>query len=91
MSHGRFRHEIKDGIEPTALVGFTDKAVLRQKVEATVEALTAILPPEETGRMHVLQVLAHVVAAALADCEPQFVVRYFTSVAQILDEMDASR
>ena len=61
---------------------------LSDAVESTLKHLSIVCPGR---RDDLLQVLAHITAAALQDKDPKYVVAYFTKIMQMLDgEYDRS-
>ena len=56
---------------------------LTYAVEATLERLSEMVPSR--NREDMLQVLAHILAAALEGKDPQYVAGYFTKITLMLD------
>jgi hypothetical protein len=75
-------------VSPDLAAGYTDRNELDAKVRAVVDALASIVRPAETTRMHVLQVLAHVVAGALGGTARVFVTAYVARIRELAAAAD---
>jgi len=60
-----------------------DSKELKKAVESTLEHLSAVVPGKK--REDLLQVLAHITAAALEGKEPDYVTSYFMKIMHMLD------